>query len=350
MKKNILYLFILLVNNMFSQITLKLIDSVRNKPASYIMVLNDKDEIITSSNELGIVILNDKTKLSDKLIFESIFFERKEMELKKIQDNSIIILRPKITALDEVVVTSNSKKYLVISAYYRIYNIVDSVLVSFVDAEVKYIKKKNSFKKKVLNFRIFDNYPKDKYKEGSPYWVVNLKTKTLIEQTNKKYYLKKHGENSIDVVDKKDNQIIGKIKTKSDSLQEGHIFLSINEREGNYEIKYTEEYENNNLITTNIKDLIYKSKTSVVKITPKMIKLTPSLKNKKVEIHKVEFFIQDIDHITKKEYKKIIKKGYKDTSVSHYKQKFWKNLENVKPLDSYLQKQLNTTVIERKAE
>jgi len=350
MKENILYLFILLSSsNIYSQITLKLIDSISKKPATYVMVLNDKDEIIASSNDLGIAILNDELKLTNKIIFESVFFENKEINLEKSLNNSTILLKSKVNVLDEVVITANpKKKYLVLTAYYRIYNIIDGVLISFVDAEVKYIKKKKYFQKKVLNFRIFDTIPKVKYKDVTPYWVQKLSSKTLFEKTNKKYYLRKNDGNAINIIEKKYNKIHGIIKEDTTLKHGSNIVIHIVEKELNYVNTYIEEYNNEELLATNIKNLKYQSTTSQVDITPKMIKLSPTLKNKKKIINKKELFIQNVDYITKEEYKKILKMGFKDTSTSHYNKTFWENLKIFSPLEPLIKKQLYEFLKERK--
>jgi len=350
MNKNKLFLLILLSSsNIFSQITLKLIDSISKKPATYVMVLNDQNEIIASSNDLGIVTLNNEVKLTNKIILESIFFEYKEINLEKIQNNSTILLKSKVNILDEVVITANpKKKYLVLTAYYRIYNITDGVLMSFVDAEVKYIKKKNSFQKKVLNFRIFDTIPKIKYKDATPYWVKNLSSKTLFERTRNKYYLRKNDRNEINIIGKKDNKIHGIMKEYTNVMHGSNSIISVVEKELNYTNTYIEEYNSEELLATNIKNLKYQSTTSYVNITPKMIKLSPTLKDKKIKINKKELFIQNVDYVSKEEYKKIMKMGFKDTSISHYNKKFWENLETFTPLEPHIKKQLDELLKERK--
>jgi len=312
------------------------------------MVLNDKNEIIASSNDLGIVVLKDEIKSTNKIIFRSIFFDKKEINLKKLQKNNTVFLKPKVNVLGEVVVTGNQKKYLVITAYYRIYNIIDGILDSFVDAEVKYLKKKESFQKKALNFRIFDTFPKEKYKDATPFWITNLNSKTLFDRANKKYYLVKKEENIVNIIGKKDNKVYGTIKTGLNLTHNSNILINVIKDYKNFSITDIEEYKNDKFLTTNIKDLKYQSRTSRVIITPKMIKISPILKGKKIKINKRELFIQSVDYITKSEYKRIMKMGYKDTSISHYTKKFWKNLETFTPLDPLIEKQLNTILVERK--
>lgn len=350
MKNRIFFLFVLISINIYPQTALYIKDSISKKPAPYIMVLNENNEILTSSNELGKVLIDEGSHLTKRIFLQSIFYEKKEIVLKNLKNKSTIFITPKVNKLDEVVLTNPKGKYLLLTAYYRIYNMTDGVLSTFVDAEVKYIKKGKSFKKKVVNFRIFDKIPKEKYKKVNPYWVPNLHNETFFKNSNSKFYLlKKDNEDFIKIIDKKSKKVLGTIKTKSNLNHNSNIIITANEEKGDYyNIINTEEYKNDILLNTSIKDLKYKYMIIKRRVTPKRIKILPDLKGKKLQTNVKEIFIQSADYITKKEYREIMKKGYKNTTVSHYTSNFWKNLKIFTPLDPALKKQLEEDLVERR--
>ncbi|AMC11876.1 hypothetical protein Lupro_11635 [Lutibacter profundi] len=311
------------------------------------MVFNENKEIIGTSNVIGEIYLEKNNKLTDKIFIESIFYEKKEIVINKVEDNSIILLKPKVNLLDEVEI-DYKKKYIVLTAYYRIYNSRDDVLVSFVDAEVKYIIKKNSIQKKVLNFRIFDVASKDE--KINPYWVDKLKKTSLFETLNSKFHLIKDEEKGvINIVGKKNNKVYGTIKPDFNNINnKSNIVIDITNETDKIIGTAREEYNNEELLKTTIKDLKYWSRINIRTVTPKYIKIDSTLKGTKKMFNKREIFIQSLEYVSKEEYKKLKKKGYKDTSVSHYTKEFWKNLEIFTPLDPLIEKQLNEILVERK--
>jgi len=351
MKKSLAFIFVLLSASVYSQITLHFKDSISKKPAAYIMVLNENNEIITASNELGEVFLNKENKLTNSIVLESIFYEKKEINLGELENNTTILLTPMVNTLDEVVIPTNQKKkYLVLTAYYRGYNITDGVLRTFVDAEVKYIKKKKTFKTKVLNFRILDTVSKERQKKSNnPYWINDIKKKTALEKANSKYYLvKTQNKGIINIIGKKDKKVYGTIENESNPQHNSNIKISFRKEGEDFHTIYTEEYDSDNLLTVSTEDVKYICRIVNADITQQWIKVSPELKGLKKHITKNEIFIQNVEYITKEEYKKIMKMGYKDTSVSHYTKEFWKNLEIFSPLEPVLQKQLDEILIERK--
>lgn len=346
MKK--LYILILFSVNIHSQITLQFKDTISNKPSPYIMVFNENKEIIGTSNELGEIYFEDDVKLTGKIFLESIFYEKKEVSASKIENNKTILLTPLVNLLD-VIEIDNKKKYAVLTAYYRIYNLIDEDLVTFVDAEVEYIIKKNSIQKKVLNFRIFDTISRDNYKKNNPYWVDKLKKTSFFETLNSRFHLIKDEENGIiKVVGKKDREIHGTIKTGLNVNNKSNIFLDVTNETDKIIGIAREEYSNIELLKTTIKDLKYWSRINIRTVTPKYIKINPYLEGKEKLFNKREIFIQSVEYISKEEYKNLKMKGYKDTSISHYTKEFWKNLETFIPLEPSIEKQLNEILVERK--
>ncbi|PCI10527.1 MAG: hypothetical protein COB73_03350 [Flavobacteriaceae bacterium] len=334
---------------MHSQTTLYFKDTISNKPSSYIMVLNEDKEIIGTSNEFGKIHFDDNVNLTNKLFLESIFYEKKVVLKKEIKNNTTILLNPLVNLLDEVEI-ENKKRYPVLTVYYRIYNTVDGVLNSFFDYEIKYVIKKNSTQRIVLNNRILDTISNENYKKDKrPFWRDKLKNKPVFETLNSNYHLiNDEKKGVIGIVDKKTKEGYGTIKIELNSNNKRNIIIDFERKSENSIGIYREEYNNSNLLKTTFKDLRYRSEIFIRKVTPLYIKYDPLLKGKKEMFNKREFFIQSVEYITKEEYKKIMRLGYKDVSVSHYTKEFWKNLENFTPLDTLIEKQLNTILVERK--
>ncbi|MDC9723628.1 MAG: hypothetical protein PSN34_12775 [Urechidicola sp.] len=349
MKKLLIPCLILFSIIVHSQTTLYFKDTVSNKPSSYVMVLNENEEIIGTSNEDGEIYFDEGVKLTSRLFLESIFYERRELLISEIKNNTTILLIPLVNLLDEVEI-ENKKKYLVLTAYYRIYNTVDGVLQSFFDYEIKYVIKKNSIQRIVLNNRIFDTISNENYKKDKrPFWRSDLKKKSLFVRLNSNYHLINDSEDGvINIVDKKTKEVYGTVKRELNINNQSNILVYLEKEYENSIGIAREEYNNEDLLKTTIKDLKHSSRTSIRTVTPKYIKISPSLKGKEKIVTKKERFIQSVEYVTKEEYKKILKMGYKDVSVSHYTKEFWKNLETFTPLDSLIEKQLNTILVERK--
>jgi hypothetical protein len=348
MKKLLIFGFILFSINIHSQITIHFKDTISKKPSPFIMVFNENKEIIGYSNELGEIHLEKNNKLTDKIFIESIFYEKKELLINKLDNNSIVLLEPKINVLNEIEI-DNNKKYLVLTGYYRIYNLIDNDLNTFVDAEVKYIFKNNSIEKKVLNFRIFDTIrPKD-YKSYQYFWVSDLEKSSLFETLNSKFHLINNEEKKIiNIVGKKDGEIYGTIRTDKNFKTKSNIVIKIFKGFKHFNGISVEEYNNEELLTTTIKDLKYRFENLTRQITDVDIKSNPLLKEKEKIFSKRELFIQSVDYLSKEEYKKLNKLGYKDTTISHYTKEFWKDLETFTPLEPSIEKQLNDILVERK--
>ena len=347
MKKLLIFSFILFSVSVHSQITLLFKDSISKNPSPFIMVFSEKNEIIGTSNEKGEVYL-EKNKLTDKIFIESIFYKKKEIIITKLENNTIILLVPLVNLLDEVEI-NYKRKYIVLTAYYRVYNLSDDILDSFVDAEVKYIIKKNSIERKVLNFRIFDTISPKKYKLQTPYWVPKLKKTSLFEKLNSKFHLIKDEEKGfINIVGKKDSKLYGTIRTELNSKNKSNIIIRPLKWSKYFNNIHVEEYNSEELLKITIEDLKYTSKILMRDVTADYIKQNPLLKGKEKMVHKNDMFIQSVKYISKEEYKKLKNKGYKDTSISHYTKEFWKGLETFTPLDPLVEKQLNENLIERK--
>jgi len=348
MKKLLILSFILFFVSVHSQITLYFKDSISKAPSPFIMVFNEQQEIIGTSNELGKLSVGNRSKFTSKLFLESIFYEKKEISSDKLENNTIILLTPMVNLLDEVEI-NYKRKYKVLTAYYRVYNLSDDVLDSFVDAEVKYIIKKNSIERKVLNFRIFDTISTKKYKLITPYWVPNLKKTSLFEKLNSKFHLIKDKEKGfINIIGEKDSKLYGTIRAELNLKNKSNLIIGPLRWSKYFNNIYIEEYYNDELLKTTIEDLKYRGKISERNVTTDYIKQNPLLKGKEKLVHKNDMFIQSVKYISKEEYKKLMKKGYKDTSISHYTKEFWKNLETFTPLDPLVEKQLNEILIERK--
>jgi hypothetical protein len=172
--------------------------------------------------------------------------------------------------------------------------------------------------------------------------VANLKTTTLFETLQSKYYLrKKELENSITIENKKNSKIHGSIKSNLNLENDATIRVKVVDDPKKYTNLDIETYNSDTLLTTNILNLVYKCHQSTRNVTAKMIKISPELSGVKKMSSKIEFFIQNTTYISKERYKQIMKIEYKDKTVSHYNKAFWKDLKVFIPLDIKTQKQLN---------
>lgn len=348
MRKSVISLFLFFSVTAQSQIILHFKDTINNNPSPYITVFNENKIIIGTSNELGTIYLEKNNKLTDKIFIESIFYENKELATNILTNNSIVSLTPKVNLLDEVKL-DYKQKYVVLTAYYRSCDLVDDVLNIFMDAEVKYIIKKKSIESITMNFRIFDTIATENYKSYKYYWIPKLNRKSLFENLNSQFHLSMNEEDEIiNIVGREDGELYGTVRN--------HINLKHNSNKQIMALKSAklfngisvEEYNNEEILKTTIKDLKYRFEHSTRNIDANYTKSNPLLKGKKLLINKRELFIQSIEYVTKEEYKKLKKEAYKDTSVSHYTREFWKNLETFTPLNPSIEKQINTILVERK--
>lgn len=349
MRKLFVIYLMLFATSLFSQTKLFFKDSITQKPAVFVMVINEEGKVIGTSNELGEIYLENINKSINKIFIKSIFYEKKGILINKLKDNKIILLKPLMNSLDEVFI--DSKKYLALMAYCRVYNLIDDDLKSFVDAEVKYIIRDNSIQKRVLNYRIFDTIPTSQYslKNKNPYWIPDIRKLSLFEKLNSKFNLiEDEEENSIKIVGREDNALYGVIEVKSDIKNNSNIEIETFKNSKYFDRIKKETYYNDELLKVTIKDLKYQSKESVRIIDDAYVKADSLLRGKEKLFFCSEIFIQDIEYLSRDEYKEIKKIKHKVLSVSRYRREFWKSLNNYKPLAPLIEKQMNEVLIMRK--
>ena len=330
----------------FSQTKLFFKDSITREPAAFVMVINEKGKVIGTSNELGEIYLENIDGSINEIFIKSIFYEKKGIPISKLKNNKIILLKPLVNSLEEVVI--NSKKYLVLTAYCRVYNLIDDDLKSFVDAEVKYIIKDNSIQKRVLNYRIFDAIPTSEYrsKNKNPYWIPDLKKTSLFEKLNSKFNLIEDS-NSIKIVGREDNALYGVIEVGRGD-DKSNIEIEAFKNSKYFDKINKETYYNDELLKVTIKDLKYQNKESTRNINDAYVKIDSLLRGKEKLFFRSEIFIQDFEYLSRDEYKEIKKIKHKDHSVSYYRREFWKGLNNYTSLAPLIEKQINEVLIMRK--
>ncbi|MBA0884779.1 carboxypeptidase-like regulatory domain-containing protein [Flavobacterium undicola] len=341
MKKLILFLFLSSLTSVFSQVKLTFKDSKSKEPISFITIFNERNQEIATSNEEGEIVIKDLAALTNTIYAKSLFFEEKKLELNTLKEGEIILLDPKINLLDEVVVSSG--KYVVLTAYYRILNLKNNKPWSFIDTEIKFIIKNNSIYIKNISHRIFDTAPKEDYKISSknPFYIKDLDDKSLLEILKLKFNLIKNNENNvINIIGKEDKKLYGSIKKISNHDTNSNIRIDISKRSKYYKGIQVEEYHNEDLLKATIKDLKYKMYE---------FKHENIIDGKKTKfVTKGELFIQNVEYLSKDEYKKIMKLKNNDTSISHYSKEFWKNLDTFTPLNSVVESEIKELLVERK--
>jgi len=105
--KKLLPLIILLISNLgFCQLKSVIIDSETKEKVPYVNIWVENENIGTTSNEIGEFSID--TSIGKFLILSSLGYENKRIEISTISD--IILLQPKLTELDEVVLSSIKKQ------------------------------------------------------------------------------------------------------------------------------------------------------------------------------------------------------------------------------------------------
>lgn len=331
----------LLQSNLFSQKTILFKDSITNKPCPEILVLDDKGKLLGVSNKLGEVYLENR--LVKKIRIDDLSYGKKEI-LIKVNKKQEVLLNSFVNRLKDVHLTT--KKYMVLTTYYRSYNMIDQTLRNFKDAEVKFIfKKERLIDNIILNHRIFNNTPDIDYDPGGYPYTPNLEKYTLLEKSIKHFDLVKSEQpDIINIVNKKNGEKYGTLTKKEKNI----VQLDVIKNSKYFNRITLEKYQSNNLKAINNKKLKYKLFVHLRKVTKKYIDEDPYFFGKKEFLYKREFFIQNVNYLTKKEYKELKKRNQNFNTVSDYSKEFWKNLSNYELLPLNLRKQLQTKLSERK--
>lgn len=110
MKKLTIYIFGFLSCYFgFAQINAVVLDSVSKKEIPYVNIWVEDEDIGTTSDENGRFKLDNILENSNKnLILSSLGYERKEIEINALKEN--ILLIPKVTNLDEVILINKKNK------------------------------------------------------------------------------------------------------------------------------------------------------------------------------------------------------------------------------------------------
>lgn len=116
MKKLLVLWFVFVSGLSYGQITGVVRDSVSNEAIRYVNIWVENEDIGTTSDEGGAFTLkaNDKSKT---IVFSAVGYETKKMSAASIK--GAIVLKPKTTLLDEVVVKASKKKYKMVIGTFK---------------------------------------------------------------------------------------------------------------------------------------------------------------------------------------------------------------------------------------
>lgn len=119
--KYILFLFLITYTTLIGQIKVK--DLASSEPIPFVTIYNEHGNFIGATTTNGEIDDDLKKRIlsqSEYIVLKSSFYQPKNVLLTEITNIQAIFLKPLTFALDEVVVTSNTKlKFLKISGYYR---------------------------------------------------------------------------------------------------------------------------------------------------------------------------------------------------------------------------------------
>jgi len=96
-EKLLTFCFLLSSICVVSQTKLMFKDAISKAPVAFIMVVNEQNDIIGTSNELGEIHLENSPA---KIYVESIFYEREEIRIDQLEKFKEIVLTPIIQVLN----------------------------------------------------------------------------------------------------------------------------------------------------------------------------------------------------------------------------------------------------------
>ena len=160
------------ISSMYSQHFINsfyIIDEVSNNPVPFAHILDKNGNVITVSDINGHFTIDNKvlTSISNVIYISHLSYREKKISTNKLfsKDEIIIRLKPEITALPEVVITSGrnnrkDKAFYILSSYFRGWQMEDGIIKYFYDGLVDYVIPINKDKKIqyfVKQYRVFKN-------------------------------------------------------------------------------------------------------------------------------------------------------------------------------------------------
>lgn len=362
MKK--LFFFILLTfQTAYSQI--RIIDSKTGNPIAFAQVIVNKGTIGTSSNLDGVIVLNDIIKNNvndvDKVTIQHISYENFELTIGELKNAATIKLNERTVLLNEVTVKSNHKTdYIVLQGIYRSYQLNNNVPKYYTDGIVEYYipVKGNNLRFKVIEYRSFRNKELCEIKNTGAISVIMkvagipyIESGVLLNEIQTKYTIKDTGASKeITVANHKVGYIRENLNNKSIQIcidniapktEKSYTLFGNTSRIKNIDI--TENYSSINYKTLNKEQL--ESRKEYRKL---YFKSKKDANEELIEsIH--EFFTISVQHIDKKQFKKIETETDTSLKESHsYNSKYWIELiekYNIPPLSLQIEAELDKTLI-----
>ncbi len=328
--------FILILFSFLSFIKLNaqilVVDSNTSEPIPFVEVYAENGMYLGNANNMGIMppLLSEKIKSYSGLvnvILQHLSYEKLSIDKNSFLGKTKILLKPKIILLEELVVKPpNKQKALVISGYYRSYQLKGGRLEYFSDGKVEllYENPEGQGLNKRLHERVW--YNKDMPPEGN--FTIGMvgpavpSFKILLNKNAKAQNLYKQAS--------KDSNFVVFEHRKNDILNPKEIKFLGNESIIHF---YTETY----VFSIPYGDVI----------DPALLKYFKVAKSLKFKCKKcadfqdysmqTEFFISDIKYLDQKS--KDFKKFTGESKQSHFEPNFWQESEShpfFQPLDKHI--------------
>ena len=198
MKKTLAIIILLISNFSFSQLKSVIIDSETKAVIPYVNIWIENENVGTTSNEKGEFSINIKS--GKFLILSSLGYEKKRIEISSISER--IVLNPKITELNEVVINSTKEQK-------------ETVIGKFNDLDVGYYY--GSLNKPEIKARYF---PFDSSYSKTPY-LKKLKFRIYSNIRNAKFNVRLYsiGENGEPKNPIYEKNIIGIVKKGTKNIE-----------------------------------------------------------------------------------------------------------------------------------
>ena len=309
----------LLIGKCIGQIIV--VDSTSNDPVPYVEVFTDDGKYIGGANDKGIIELTviDKIRLVNEtanLVFGQMAYNKRTFTKAEALAVKTITLTPKFINLEDAIVTPNKNALVILSGYYRSYQLRGDKLEYFADGNIEIVyDQKKSLHKRLAERSWFNKNmpPRSNFSidmVGPP--IPDIKTITELEKGQKNiiYSLSKSIENkniSLIEVLKNDSENVRSIKVFGNTsiinfYKEKFIFKTSDPK--NNGIDFLDYYSIN-------KHLRFKCKEC------------DDFQDYSMQS---EFFVTDVKYsntISKKEYSRF--EGY--PKYSHFKDEYWKEAE-----------------------
>lgn len=333
-------LFILFLGICFNSIAqVVVVEAETKEPIAFVHLVSESGKLLANSDINGEnqFDLHDIIR-SEMYVFQHIAYENRNITGEELSLSDTIFMQKKMFILPEIIV-SNDRSVIVLKAYFRCYELNDSVPKYFTDGIVKYyIDDKNRVKMELLEYRSFkNNLLIQKQKQRTNTIIMNLATiprmdnKSIIEILQQKKYKTKLLDTGEQVI-MRDATKVGTIKhdeaKESSQLSvdfiipkpyvEKRIFNYISQI---YQNQSIEIYSGVELPTLSPNELLRRKNYREILFKHKKDKEFVRLQAYN------ELYVFDRTYTNEKEFNKLKSSSHAFPNSSFYEEEYWLNME-----------------------